>query len=77
MKSIIAAVLFVNLSRADWKTDFVDFWPGFWCDLGHIYNFDKFACVVPVPWSILIPSSQRTNNTGGFNLKAKITTSNN
>ena len=53
---------------------FTDFWENMWCDLGGIFNFADFACKSTQDWDTLIPSTQRTQNTGGYMLKTKVNT---
>ena len=53
---------------------FVDWWKMAWCDFGAMYNFKDFACGVDPAGFSLISAGQRTDNTAGYSLDARMWT---
>ena len=78
MKLILTAALFTLMQFTSAQTqltkNFVNFWKLVWCDFGGLYGFKDFACPPNVPFKPMISSGQRTNNTAGYALDAKLWT---
>jgi|LauGreDrversion4_2_1035121.scaffolds.fasta_scaffold317901_1 hypothetical protein len=78
MKLILTAVLFTlmqqvtSAEQTQLTKNFVNFWKLVWCDFGGLYGFKDFACPPNVPFKPMISSGQRTNNTAGYALDAKL-----
>jgi len=79
MKLILTAslVLLMNFTNAAIEgatttQKFVNFWKLVWCDFGGLYGFKDFACPPSIPVKPMISAGQRTNNTAGYALDAKL-----
>ncbi len=71
MSKLLIAVALFGASHA--QANVVEEWfIERWCDLGHIYNFVDFACKPTIPWTTNIATTQRTTNSGGYNLKSQV-----
>lgn len=53
---------------------FTDWWKMAWCDFGSMYNFKDFACGVDPAQFNIISAGQRTDNTAGYSLDARVWT---
>ena len=72
--TLLAALMHFTSARSETTDKFVEFWKLVWCDFGGLYGFKDFACPVSIPMKPMISAGQRTNNTAGYALDAKLWT---
>lgn len=64
--------LAVLAQAANASLGFEEFMKMAWCDFGGMYGFKTAACGTEHPWMTMIPAGQRTQNSAGYSLDAKM-----